>query len=466
MKTLLHISIFLIIAQLKSFSVEYNILQFKYDENKTLLEFNFQMHNDSLEYKLLNDSSLYSNTKFNIIISSTGIESVNNSWEFQYYRNSSDSSLVLFDKRFYTLFPGQYEYKITINTGNKPNQIITGKINIRDFNKNSVLISDILFAHQIDNYDSTFHHPSFKKINLFVVPNVEHTISGIYPFLKYYFEVYNIDTINVNNMELEYIIQTGDNKKVYSFNKKKGQVGTSFYDYGMIPVDTLKNGVYKLIVNLYNNDKVVQSQLSKFYVLDPSREFHISDKFVENLTFERSPFAVMLEERVKYEYEIMKILLSEFEIEKFEMLNSLRAQQRALYTYWKERDPDTTTAVNELMTEFQERVEFAKKYFSKGDIMPGWKTERGRILLKYGFPSNREIFRAKGDKKAAEEWQYDELYGGSYFFFVDRFGDNTFLLVHSTSPNEIKNYNWFQEFNPAIDNNGSPKYNSSRNSNR
>jgi len=74
MKTLLHISIFLIIAQLKSFSVEYNILQFKYDENKTLLEFNFQMHNDSLEYKLLNDSSLYSNTKFNIIISSTGIE--------------------------------------------------------------------------------------------------------------------------------------------------------------------------------------------------------------------------------------------------------------------------------------------------------------------------------------------------------------------------------------------------------
>ena len=118
------------------------------------------------------------------------------------------------------------------------------------------------------------------------------------------------------------------------------------------------------------------------------------------------------------------------------------------------------------MTKFQDRIEYATKYFSRGDIMPGWKTERGRILLKYGFPTNREIFRAKSGRKAAEEWQYDDLYGGSYFFFVDRFGDNSFLLVHSTAPNEIKNYNWFQEFNPAIDNDGSPKYNSSRNADR
>jgi GWxTD domain-containing protein len=234
----------------------------------------------------------------------------------------------------------------------------------------------------------------------------------------------------------------------------------------MIPVDTLKNGIYKILVNIYNNNKVIQSQVTKFYVLDPSRDFHISDKYVENLTFERSPFAIMLEERVRYEYETMRILLSEFEIEKYEMLNSLRAQQRALFTYWKERDPDTTTTVNELMTKFQERIEYASKYFSRGDIMPGWKTERGRILLKYGFPTNREIFRSKGNQKAAEEWQYDELYGGSYFFFVDRYGDNSFLLVHSTAPGEIKNFNWFQEFNPAIDNDGSPKYNSSRNNSR
>ena len=210
----------------------------------------------------------------------------------------------------------------------------------------------------------------------------------------------------------------------------------------------------------------MQTQVSKFYILDPNRDFHITQKFVDNISFERSPFALMTEEKVKYEYETMKILLTEFEIEKYELLNSVRAQQRALYNFWKERDPDTTTAVNELMTKFQDRIEYATKYFSRGDIMPGWKTERGRILLKYGFPTNREIFRAKSGRKAAEEWQYDDLYGGSYFFFVDRFGDNSFLLVHSTAPNEIKNYNWFQEFNPAIDNDGSPKYNSSRNADR
>lgn len=466
MKTLLYIALILIIIQLKAFSVEFNLLQFRYDESKTLLEFNYQLHNDSLDYKLSIDSSFVSTLEFNIIISSTGVEYINNSWEFTYHRKQSDSSLVLFDKKFFTVFPGQYEYKVTVSDGTNEPESITGKINVRDFNKKTVLISDILLAHQIDNFESTQHNPLFKKNRLFAIPNVEHTISGIYPFLKYYFEVYGIDTSNTNNIEVEYIVQTGDNRTVNSFKKKKGNTGTSFYDYGMIPVDTLKNGVYKLLVNVYNNDKVLQSQLTKFYVLDPSRDFHISDKYIENISFERSPFAIMLEERVRYEYETMKILLTEFEVEKYEMLNSLRAQQRALFTFWKERDPDTSTAVNELMTEFQERIEYASKYFSRGDIMPGWKSERGRILLKFGFPTNREVFRSKGDQKAAEEWQYDELYGGSYFFFVDRFGDNSFLLVHSTAPGEVKNYNWFQEFNPAIENDGSPKYNSSRNYSR
>ncbi|PKL80632.1 MAG: hypothetical protein CVV25_03785 [Ignavibacteriae bacterium HGW-Ignavibacteriae-4] len=466
MKQLIKITLFFIFIQLNAYSVEFNILQFRYDESKTLLEFNYQFHNDSLEYKLNKDSTLFSKSEFNFIISSTGIESINNSWEYTYQKKQSDSSLVIFDKKFYTVFPGQYEYKFTINNGTKPIEVLTGKINVRDFNKNTVQISDILLAHQIENFDSTQHNILFKKNRLFAIPNVEHTISGLYPFLKYYFEVYNIDTTSINKLEIEYIVQTGDNRVVNSFRKKRGITGASFYDYGMIPVDTLKNGIYKILVNIYNNNKVIQSQVTKFYVLDPSRDFHISDKYVENLTFERSPFAIMLEERVRYEYETMRILLSEFEIEKYEMLNSLRAQQRALFTYWKERDPDTTTTVNELMTKFQERIEYASKYFSRGDIMPGWKTERGRILLKYGFPTNREIFRSKGNQKAAEEWQYDELYGGSYFFFVDRYGDNSFLLVHSTAPGEIKNFNWFQEFNPAIDNDGSPKYNSSRNNSR
>ncbi len=466
MKTIITKILLIIFIQLKAFSVEFNILQFKYDDSKTLLEFNYQLHNDSLEYKIVKDSSLVSTTEIKIVISSTGIESVNNSWEFVYKRMKSDASLVLFDKKFFTLFPGQYDYKVTFASGEKPEKVYTGRLQLRDFNKKDVLISDILLAHQLDNFDSTQHSLLFKKNKLFAIPNVEHTISGVYPFLKYYYEVYNIDTSASNNIEIEYILQTGDNREVSNIKKRKGKVGQSFYDYGLIPVDTLKNGVYKLLINVYSNNTKLQSQLTKFYILDPTRDFHISEKYVENMSFERSPFAIMTDERVRYEYETMRILLSEFEVEKYELLNSVRAQQRALYTYWHERDPDTTTAVNELMTKFHERVEFASKYFSRGDIMPGWKTERGRIMLKYGFPTNREIFRASGGRKAAEEWQYDELFGGSYFFFVDRFGDNSFLLVHSTAPNEVKNYNWYEEFNPAIDNDGSPKYNNSRNSNR
>jgi hypothetical protein len=67
-------------------------------------------------------------------------------------------------------------------------------------------------------------------------------------------------------------------------------------------------------------------------------------------------------------------------------------------------------------------------------MLPGWRTERGRTLLKYGFPTQRNIFPQRDAKVAAEEWFYSEIRGGVYFYFVDRLMNNTFILAHSTMP--------------------------------
>lgn len=445
------------------YSIDFEFLQYKYSDGKTLLELNYQMKVSDLLFKKTDSDLVQSNTKFGFVLSAAGVENINQKWVYTYNKSYNDSSLVIFDKKYFSLYPGTYDFKLYYNLGNEKVIENTGRITIRDFNKPKTLISDILLAHQLEDYDETKHNKLFKRGNLFIIPNVENTISGAYPYLKHYFELYNVDISDNDVLKIDYIIRTGTQKEVFKLTKNKTIKSNSIYDYGLIPVDSLKNGLYRLIVNIYNENDLIATQNVKFYILDPEREFFISEKFEGSLSFERSPFAIMDESNIDLEFQTMKYILSEFEIEKYESLSTLRGKQRAIYNYWLERDTDTTTAINEKLSEYKERISFANKYFSRGDIMPGWKTERGRVLLKYGFPTNREIYRQRGEKKAAEEWQYDELYGGSYFFFIDRFNDNSFLLVHSTTPGEVKNYNWFEEFNPAIDNDGSPRYNSSRN---
>lgn len=463
MKKIILIIILLIVSNSLANAIEMDLVQYKYKEGRTLLELNYQMQAAKLLYIKDSSGAYVSNLEYNFVVSSAGVDNINNSWIYSYTKSSNDSTLTIFDKKYFSLYPGQYNVKFSTKIAGNKFSDIEGTILIRDFSKNQVTISDILLAHQLDDYDSLSNNELFRKHKLYVIPNVEHTISGLYPYLKYYYEVYNIDTTKSNSIEIDLEITTGDNRPVFKSKKNKTIFSSSIYDYGMIPVDTLDNGVYKLEISIYQKKKMITQQHVKFFVLDPNRDFHISNKYVENLTFEQSPFAIMTEEKINYEFETMKAILSEFDIEKYNSLNTLRSRQRALFTYWKERDPDTTTAVNEYMNEYQKRIDYASKFFSRGDIMPGWKTERGRVLLKYGFPSNKEVYRAQGDKKAAEDWQYDELYGGCYFIFVDKYGDNSFQLVHSSAPKEIKNYNWYKEFNPAIDNDGSPKYNNSRN---
>lgn len=466
MKKLIYIFIiFIFQIQLYS-SIKVDLLQYNYKDGKTLLEFNYQIPTGDLKFNLKPDSTFVAEIEVNFKVSSVGITSIDESWTFNYKKNDNDPDLIIFDKKYFILYPGQYEYELSSNILSEDTEPFKGNILINKYDSNSLNVSDILLAHQIQEFDSTLHQSKFRKNNLYVIPNVEHTISGAYTQLKYYYEIYNIDIEKINKIDILYTIITGDNKEVFKFKRAKTVKNKSIYDFGFFPIDSLDNGVYKLFIEISHKDIILQSQKTKFYILDPEKDFHITDKYVENITFERSPFAMMTEQKVKYEFETMKIILTDYEVEKFELLNTTRAKQRALFEYWKERDTDPQTPVNEYLTEYKSRIEYADKYFSRGDIISGWKTERGRVLLKYGFPTNREVFRAQNGKKAAEEWQYDELYGGSYFFFVDRFGDNSFLLVHTTVPNGVKNFNWFDEFNPAIENDGSPKYNNSRNDDR
>ncbi len=103
----------------------------------------------------------------------------------------------------------------------------------------------------------------------------------------------------------------------------------------------------------------------------------------------------------------------------------LPEKQKFFERYWKERDPDPTTAKNELKDEYFRRVNYANQHFSTMTL-DGWQTDRGRILIKFGFPDDIERHPFEIDSPPYEIWQYYSL--RKTFLFVDYTGFGDYRL--------------------------------------
>lgn len=73
--------------------------------------------------------------------------------------------------------------------------------------------------------------------------------------------------------------------------------------------------------------------------------------------------------------------------------------------FWSRRDPDPETGENEYQTEYYDRIEEAGRLFpSEG--RPGWQTDRGRIFVLFGPPTQRLTYPLENESGCREVWYY------------------------------------------------------------
>jgi GWxTD domain-containing protein len=105
---------------------------------------------------------------------------------------------------------------------------------------------------------------------------------------------------------------------------------------------------------------------------------------------------------------------------------SMERNIKAFYEFWKAKDPDTTTAYNEVLVEYYRRVDEAVSRFSTLSGQDGYKTDRGRIFILYGSPTRVEKFIPPGEVPR-EVWIFERL--KKKFVFTDRYRSGAFVLV-------------------------------------
>ena len=91
--------------------------------------------------------------------------------------------------------------------------------------------------------------------------------------------------------------------------------------------------------------------------------------------------------------------------------------------FWKRRDPDPDTAQNEYRLEYEDRLQRAGGLF-RGEGRPGWLTDRGRIYILFGPPSERLTYPMEATGYCREVWHY----GSFPVVFIDDHCSGNFVM--------------------------------------
>ncbi|MBK6909588.1 MAG: GWxTD domain-containing protein [bacterium] len=102
---------------------------------------------------------------------------------------------------------------------------------------------------------------------------------------------------------------------------------------------------------------------------------------------------------------------------------SMVDREQLFREFWKRRDPSPETPRNELMEEYYFRIDYADDKYSTHRA--GWETDRGRVFILYGEPTDIERHPFESGSRPYEIWFYHNL--NRRFVFVDYtgFGDYT-----------------------------------------
>lgn len=122
---------------------------------------------------------------------------------------------------------------------------------------------------------------------------------------------------------------------------------------------------------------------------------------------------------------------------------TLEGKRRFVREFWRQRDPTPGTPDNELQVGFYQRIAEANRRFREGGAsrIPGWRTDRGRILILHGEPE--EIMRrpSTGPANPWEAWRYTRPRPVKYVFY-DQTRLGNYTLIYTDDRKERSFPNW------------------------
>jgi GWxTD domain-containing protein len=122
---------------------------------------------------------------------------------------------------------------------------------------------------------------------------------------------------------------------------------------------------------------------------------------------------------------------------------TVEGKRTYLRQFWSRRDPSPGTARNEVQEDFYTRIAEANRRYREGGAaqIPGWRTDRGRIFIRYGAPDEMLQRPEAGSTRPYEAWKYTRNRVLKYVF-LDQTGFGNYALIWTDDRREPSRPNW------------------------
>jgi GWxTD domain-containing protein len=364
------------------------------------VEFNCEIPYQELHYQST-DSIIYSNTilPFRIVDLDRPDSLVDTLYRqftipsFSYAAKEQASFLVQFGLY---LAEGRYRYQIEILSGEK----IGISDAVLEINKTNYMMSDILLSREI-TADTTDDY--LRKGNLRVIPHPSHAFDNRFRNLYFYYELYEITT-DADTFTAVYTIIDGEGNTVRRVSRTVEKILPAQAVNCGIDIQGIGAGDYDLVVAIEDAEENI--------ITTKKVPFDISRVQQREVSYESMPF-----------YNEIEYFLTPKDYQKYNSLPE-EGKKAFLDRFWRIHDYYAVA----------ERFQYADEHYRYGDT-PGYKTDRGRIYVKYGQPDEieRPLPLQLEESKPFESWQY---LNGEQFIFVDISATNDFILVWTNAPDE------------------------------
>ena len=432
-----------------NFNFNIDFSSFKYDSTSNYVEFYYSFPQDNLKLMSTGDSfQIEGLLHLQIKNKENENDFINKDWRIpSLIQDTSGIALKgsLVGVVGFVVPQGNYICNVSGSDNNNPDMKkgYNFPIDVKPFGDKDIIISDIQLASSI-RQEGVDEKSIFYKNTLEVIPIPSVIYGESAPVLYYYVEIYNLNKISQSD-ELSFDASIFDphGKKIYYKSKNLLKRTAAALEVGTINVSKYLSGKYSLVVSISDKSRN-KGFISKkeFFVYNPA----IKDTTTfanNNAGVLSSQFAFLSNDECDDIFDKSEYIASKKDVDLYENIRTVEGKREFLVSFWYAKENDANQEIKYSFNEYMDRVRIANgKYKNIGS--KGWKSDMGRVFIKYGPPTQVDRHPNEQNARPYEIWEYQNIEGGVEFIFGDITGFSNYILLTSSKRGEYQDYNWMQ----------------------
>ncbi|MFA7273410.1 MAG: GWxTD domain-containing protein [Crocinitomicaceae bacterium] len=346
-----------------------------------------------------------------------------------------------YDVRRFSLNPGSYELHLEISDLIRKSASIKGVISVVvESRGKSIQFSDIqnIEVANKGNVSSPFYKSGYE-----IIPRLSNYYPEELTWLPYYTEVYNSNLLNNKEFGLKESIVDAESKleleKYTQYIRYKSDTVVPILR--KMDIASLKSGNYYLTLSIIDSKMEIVTEKKYFFERTNEKEMDLTETdLILNPDFAKS---IPIDSALFYLGSLIPIAGQQTDRTILSVLKEKNSEKASLLiqTFWRTTNP---TNAYESWLLYKAQVLYTERLYSN-NFLRGYDTDRGRVYLQYGAPTNIIAREVSPTEFPWEIWQYNKIGKFSnkkFLFYNPDLIANNYRLLHSDLIGEPKNLNY------------------------